>query len=65
MAIAFFPRTAAINDGLNFGVIGIKTEETEKTEKTEIDFQNIVSGKLEIIFGKKIEASVLCPTQER
>jgi len=62
LAIAFFPRTAAFNDGLNFGVIGIKTE---KTEKTEIDFQNIVSVKLEIIFGKTIEASVLCPTQER
>jgi hypothetical protein len=58
LAIAFFPRTAAFNDGLNFGVIGIKTE------KTGIDFQNIVSGKLEIIFGKTIEASVLCPTQE-
>ena len=36
-----------------------------KPQKTEIDFQNIVSGKLEIIFGKTIEASVLCPTQER
>jgi hypothetical protein len=46
LAIAFPLRTSAFNDGLNFGVIGIRIA------KAEIDFRNIVSGKLQNHYWK-------------